>query len=48
MCHPNNPCQNGGTCKDYMGSYDCICATGWTGEHCQGNITFLLIGHVSF
>nr|XP_012559035.1 neurogenic locus notch homolog protein 2 isoform X1 [Hydra vulgaris] len=35
LCHPNNPCLNGGTCKDYLGSYDCICPLGWTGEHCQ-------------
>ena len=36
MCKPNNPCLNGGTCKDYLGSYDCMCQAGWTGEHCQG------------
>ena len=38
LCHPSNPCLNGGTCKDYLGSYDCICPQGWTGEHCQGII----------
>ena len=25
-------CQNGGTCKNKIADYDCICIDGWTGE----------------
>lgn len=29
-----SPCQNGGTCVEYPGWYDCECAPGWTGVNC--------------
>jgi len=30
----NDPCLNGGTCQDQIGSYACVCAEGWTGANC--------------
>uniref|UniRef100_A0A8C6SJ93 EGF-like domain-containing protein n=1 Tax=Neogobius melanostomus TaxID=47308 RepID=A0A8C6SJ93_9GOBI len=33
-----NPCQNGGTCSNLPGSYDCVCVNGWTGPDCSENI----------
>ena len=35
-CLPN-PCQNGGTCTNYLGSqteHFCVCASGWYGPYC--------------
>ena len=29
------PCQNGATCNNLEGSYECVCAEGWTGVNCQ-------------
>ena len=35
----NNPCQNGGTCTNTIGGYNCTCAQGFEGKHCdQGRI----------
>ena len=28
------PCKNGGTCKDGIGSYSCICPPGLKGKTC--------------
>ncbi|XP_051952065.1 pikachurin-like isoform X1 [Xyrauchen texanus] len=35
--HPcvQNPCANGGTCRPKWDSYDCDCALGYDGRHCQ-------------
>ena len=33
----SQPCKNGGTCHDGVGSYTCECAHGWTGENCEIN-----------
>ena len=30
-----NPCNNGGTCKDGIASYDCVCPEGFTGTDCE-------------
>ena len=35
------PCNNGGTCKDGIASYTCICPNGFTGLDCE--ISTLLI-----
>lgn len=29
------PCQNGGTCQIYTNDYNCSCADGFTGKHCE-------------
>ena len=34
----NNPCQNGGTCLDYINEHKCICRPGFTGKNCEENI----------
>lgn len=33
-----NACQNGGTCHNSHGGYNCVCVNGWTGEDCSENI----------
>ena len=33
-----NACQNGGTCHNAHGGYNCVCVNGWTGEDCSENI----------
>ena len=38
-----NPCMNGGSCVDGIGSYSCSCPTGYEGDQCQiGKIYDLL------
>ena len=31
----SNPCENGGTCIDELGSYQCLCSCGYVGKNCQ-------------
>ncbi|KAL4232596.1 hypothetical protein ACF0H5_007286 [Mactra antiquata] len=33
-----NPCQNGATCTDALGSYSCACVPGYEGGDCETNI----------
>ena len=35
-CYPN-PCENGGSCSDGIGTYNCTCISEFTGANCQGN-----------
>ena len=39
-----NPCENGATCENTEGSFNCHCVDGWTGDKCDGKllVTFLL------
>ena len=34
-CNYDNPCLNGGTCKNSFGSYVCDCRPGFTGHRCE-------------
>ena len=40
-CSPD-PCQNGATCNDLVGSYQCDCVPGYTGNNCQTGETSLI------
>ncbi|XP_069006982.1 sushi, nidogen and EGF-like domain-containing protein 1 isoform X4 [Embiotoca jacksoni] len=31
----SQPCLNGGTCRNKMGSYQCVCSDGFSGNRCQ-------------
>lgn len=31
----SNPCQNGGQCRDQVGTYECRCAPGFLGRNCE-------------
>lgn len=33
-----NTCQNGGTCHNGFGSYNCVCVNGWSGVDCSENL----------
>uniref|UniRef100_A0A665VVX8 Crumbs cell polarity complex component 2b n=1 Tax=Echeneis naucrates TaxID=173247 RepID=A0A665VVX8_ECHNA len=32
------PCQNGGTCQDYIAAYRCECVVGFQGDNCSVNV----------
>ena len=31
----SNPCENGGSCVEYVDSYNCTCPANWIGSHCE-------------
>lgn len=33
----NNPCLNGATCENLVGSFKCTCPPGFTGERCENS-----------
>ncbi|XP_055944191.1 neurogenic locus notch homolog protein 1-like [Argiope bruennichi] len=35
----NNPCKNGGTCKDVEKGYECVCTSNYTGKDCIEKVT---------
>ena len=37
-CGTSSPCQNGGTCEDQVAGYTCLCADGYEGDNCDGNV----------
>ncbi|CAL1576609.1 unnamed protein product [Knipowitschia caucasica] len=34
----SNPCQNGGTCLNLLGSYHCMCPNNWGGPNCNTDV----------
>ncbi|XP_041475891.1 uncharacterized protein LOC121424322 isoform X2 [Lytechinus variegatus] len=34
----SNPCDNGGTCTDLLGGFQCFCPDGFKGEYCQSEV----------
>lgn len=48
----SDPCLNGATCIDGVGSYTCDCVAGYTGIHCETGkgycMSFLAIIILSF
>lgn len=36
-CDISVPCENGGTCVNVPGGFQCICSNGWEGERCTVN-----------
>ena len=34
-CEINHPCQNGSTCLNVDGGYECDCADGYAGQNCS-------------
>ena len=41
----DKPCDNGGTCKDGIGTYKCICPTGFTGADCEKSLLKFILFH---
>ena len=35
----HDPCAEGHQCVDLLESYECVCATGYTGENCTEGIS---------
>lgn len=35
-CHPVNPCQNNGLCKEDLSGYKCLCPENFSGMNCEG------------
>lgn len=31
----STPCQNGGSCVDYINKYQCLCVSGYSGANCE-------------
>ncbi len=38
----SSPCQNGAVCNDMVNQYNCTCADGYIGDHCENGKTWLL------
>lgn len=41
-CSALDPCLNGATCYDLYGDYECACAPGFGGKHCEVVSTTIL------
>ena len=47
-CDETSACHNGGVCNNIVGSYMCICTTGFTGLMCEsGRMVLVVIYHSS-
>ena len=42
----SDPCQNGGTCVDGVNSYGYLCPSGFSGDHCEGKNTTLILPRI--
>ena len=41
------PCQNGGTCNDYINFYNCSCQPGYDGVNCETGIIAIFNEEIS-
>ncbi|KAJ8251514.1 hypothetical protein GJAV_G00222170 [Gymnothorax javanicus] len=39
----DNPCKNGAFCSDSVGGYDCVCKSGFSGDHCETDNTTCIV-----
>ena len=47
-CLTTNPCKNGATCVNSIGGYQCQCAPGFEGNHCdQGSKSLVTLKNCS-
>ncbi|XP_067089809.1 protein Z, vitamin K-dependent plasma glycoprotein a [Osmerus mordax] len=42
QCAPK-PCKNGAMCSDSVGGYDCVCKSGFSGTHCEKDMTVCVL-----
>lgn len=40
----SNPCQNGATCFNYIGGYECQCTPGYSGKNCTLQVPRMYLG----
>ena len=43
-----NPCENGGTCQNTIGSFTCTCVAGYDGSSCQNGKSIFLFSSITF
>ena len=39
----SSPCENGGTCVDFVSGYNCTCDPAYTGYNCETGTTFQIL-----
>ena len=39
----SSPCQNNGNCTNQIASYNCSCAEGYSGRHCQEGMAITIV-----
>ncbi len=44
-CPTVNPCNNGATCVDGVNDFSCICASGYSGIHCETSGSYFAETH---
>ena len=42
-----NPCLNGGTCMEVMGSHSCLCMEGFSGAACESKWRYSVLSEIS-
>ena len=44
--YQNSSCQNGATCVNKLGSFECRCVRGYQGKHCNiGELLMVILAH---